>query len=224
MRELSAYFSPLLDAWEKSIVEGEGVFTVEEKTSRREWAGNLDHYIVCFWLVGLAILLEVSEEIWLRLVILVANEGNDTLLDRLIATRQLNRKIGKSLCHPEPYKRLLGVIDEGKEKQPVALLSFVEKWYAGLSREAVGNMPAMYRRPYWYNFGTNNLEGGAFFGYWCFEAAAIAKAFGIDDSKCRGHENYPGDMLRLDSQTINLSSKDPLFEKVGWFEKIFRFK
>jgi hypothetical protein len=149
LRELCAYFPPLLSAWEKSIVEGEAILTEMQKTSRREWAGNLDHYIVCFWLVGLAIMLDVSEEIWSRLVILVANEGNDILLDRLIATRQPNRKIGKVLCHPKPYKSLLAVIDEGKDKQPIALLNFVKIWYPDLSRDALGKLPAMYRHPYW---------------------------------------------------------------------------
>lgn len=168
-------------------------------------------------------MLNVSEENWSRLVTLVANEGNDTLLDRLIATRQLNRKIGKSLCHPKPYQSLLAVLNEGKEKQPIALFNFVEIWYRDLSRSARGKLPEMYRHPYWYDFGTKNLEGGAFFGYWCIEAAAIAKAFGIDDSECRTHENYPGDMLRLDSQTSHLPPKDPAFKKVGWYKKIFRF-
>jgi hypothetical protein len=223
LRELSAYFTPLLNAWEKSIVEGEEIFTEMQKISRREWAGNLDHYIICFWLVGLAIMLDVSAEVWSRLVILVANEGNDILLDRLIATRQVNRKIGKSLCHPKPYKSLLAVIDEGQTKQPGALLKFVENWYPSLSREAMGKLPAMYRHPYWYDFGTKNLEGGAFFGYWCFEAAAIAKAFGIDDSECHAQENYPGDMLHLNGPTTHLSPKDPIFAKARWYKKMFRF-
>ena len=105
--ELSTYFSPMLDVWEKSETLGEKVFTKEQQQSRNSWATNLDNYIINFWLVGLALTLEVPDKIWTRLVTLVGNEGEDELLDRIIASRQPSRKIGKVLCHPKPYKQLL---------------------------------------------------------------------------------------------------------------------
>ncbi|MBU9181721.1 DUF1910 domain-containing protein [Burkholderia multivorans] len=48
---LAEYFPGLLDAWEESVAAGEGIFTPEQKASRRSWVTNLDFYIISFWLV-----------------------------------------------------------------------------------------------------------------------------------------------------------------------------
>lgn len=201
IKELAQYFPPLLDAWEKSERLGRDVFTEQQQYTRHAWKVNLDHYIVCFWLVGLALALDIPDEQWQRLLALIGNEGEDALLDRVIASRQRGRKIGEALCHPKPYQRLLNAIDSSVEQQPCLLAEFVTNWYRELNRPAKpGNAPttAMYERPYWYTYGDKNFEGGAYFGRWCVEAVAVVKAFGLDDSLCLGHEHYPGDLLRPD--------------------------
>ncbi|AHE49636.1 hypothetical protein AH4AK4_2186 [Aeromonas hydrophila 4AK4] len=201
IKELAQYFPPLLDAWEESERLGRDVFTEQQQYTRHAWKVNLDHYIVCFWLVGLALALDIPDEQWQRLLALIGNEGEDALLDRVIASRQQGRKIGEALCHPKPYQRLLNAIDAPVEQQPRLLVEFVENWYRELDRPAKpGNAPAtaMYERPYWYTYGYKNFEGGAYFGRWCVEAVAAVKAFGLDDSLCLGHEHYPGDLLRPD--------------------------
>lgn len=136
-------------------------------------------------------------------MVLIGNEGEDELLDRVIASRQPMRRIGTKLCHPQPYQRLLDAINAPKENQPKLLLTFVEKWYKGLDRppkKGLSEQTAMYDRPYWYKYHT--LEGG-YFGYWCVEAAAAAKAFGLDDTLCLGHPHYPGDLLRPDGPSTH---------------------
>ena len=193
---LSAHFEPMLDAWEESNRLHLAFRPIEELDERRDWSTNLDHYIVCFWLVGLALSLELDDSQWQRLLRLIGNEGNDMLLDRIIATRQSDRLIGSELCHPKPYARLLKVIDAPKNEQPLLLRAFVENWYPELDRKSKPGSPAMYRRPYWYTYGDQNMEGGAYFGRWCIEAVAAVKAFGIDDSCCLGMDHYPGDLLR----------------------------
>lgn len=193
---LSSYFEPMLDAWEESNRLHMAFMTVEGLNERYDWSTNLDHYIVCFWLVGLALSLELDDSQWQRLLRLIGNEGNDILLDRIIATRQSDRLIGSELCHPKPYARLLKVIDAAKNEQPLLLRAFVENWYPELDRKSKPGSPAMYRRPYWYTYGDQNMEGGAYFGRWCIEAVAAVKAFGIDDSCCLGVDHYPGDLLR----------------------------
>lgn len=40
---------------------------------------------------------------------------------------------------------------------------------------------------------TNHNEAG-FIGYWAYEAAAVAKVAGIDDSSLKGHRHYPYDL------------------------------
>lgn len=206
LSEIAQHFGPSLDAWEEAEVLGRKVWTFEQQYTRHAWQVNFDHYILCFWLVGLALSLEVPDEQWSRLVALLGNDGEDALLDRVIATRTFGRKIGSSLCFEKPYGRLLAAVDASTERQPGLLRDFVERWYeeigtigrAGRAKQAVP-----YVHPYWYKFGNDNFEGGAYFGRWCVEAVAAVKAFGIDDSLCLGHEHYPGDLLRPEGPTTH---------------------
>ncbi|WP_374411184.1 PoNi-like cognate immunity protein [Hydrogenophaga sp.] len=204
--ELSVYFPPLLDAWEQSEALGQSVWTEQQQYTRHAWAVNLDHYIVCFWLVGLALSLNIPDDQWNRLTALVGNDGEDELLDRVIASRTPGRKIGTKLCHPKPYQRLLKGVNAPPEQQAQLLQDFVQHWYQDLNRPpkpGLSEMTAMYDRPYWYTYGNRNFEGGAYFGRWCVEAVAAVKAFGIDDSLCLGHEHYPGDLLRPDGPSTH---------------------
>jgi len=199
--ELAEYILPLLEAWEEAEGFGKDVWTEQQQYTRHAWKVNLDHYINCFWLVGLALAFDIPDEQWNRLLVLIGNEGEDALLDRVIASRQQGRRIGTELCHPEPYARLLGAVLAPRNKQSELLKSFVDHWYAGLDRQTTRAMPAIYTRPYWYKY--HELEGG-YFGYWCIEAVAAVKAFGMDDSLCLGHPNYPGDLLRPEGPTTHL--------------------
>lgn len=232
---LIQYFPPLLDAWEESESLGKSVWTDQQQYTRNAWVVNLDHYVVCFWLVGLALALEIPDDQWQRLIALIGNEGEDTLLDRVIAYRQPGRKIGAKLCHPKPYQRLLDAVNAPKAEQAKLPLTFVDKWYVELDRPGRPGMPAMYERPYWYRYGEENFEGGAYFGRWCVEAVAAVKAFGIDDSLCLGHPNYPGDLLRPDGPTTHPSrptqertnetadpcKEDAVKQKSSWVSRLF---
>lgn len=198
VRELAQYFGPMLDAWEEAERLGKDVWTAQQQYTRHAWRINLDHYIRCFWLVGLALALQVPASQWSRLIALIGNEGEDELLDRVIATRQPGRRIGTGLCHPQPYQRLLDTINAPLGEQPACLKSFVEHWYRELDRppkKGLSRMTAIYERPYWYEY---HLTEGGYFGYWCIEAVAAVKAFGIDDGSCLGLPHYPGDLLRPD--------------------------
>lgn len=204
--ELAQYFPPLLDAWEESERLGQSVWTEQQQYTRHAWAVNLDHYIVCFWLAGLALALEIPDDQWQRLLALIGNEGEDELLDRVIAQRQPSRKVGDKLCHPKPYQRLLDVINAPQDKQAQMLFTFVDKWYKELNRppkKGLSEDTAMYDRPYWYTLGNRQLEDSGYFGRWCIEAVATVKAFGMDDSLCLGHEYYPGDLLRSDDPSTH---------------------
>ncbi|CAE6854776.1 hypothetical protein R69746_07524 [Paraburkholderia aspalathi] len=206
VRELAQYFPKLLDAWEESERLGVGVFTPEQQVSRHSWITNLDHYIVCFWLTGFALALDIPDDQWRRLVALMGNEGEDALLDRIIASRDHDRRIGTELRHPKPYRRLLDAVNASPADQARMLRLFVENWYAELDRPPKkGGVTAIYDRPYWYGF-SENIEGGAYFGFWCVEAVAAVKAFNLDDTRCLGLPHYPGDLLRPDGPTTHASA------------------
>lgn len=198
IHELAQYFPPMLDAWEKSVRLGKDIWDKQTQFTRNAWEANFDQYIYCFWLVGLALALEIPNDQWQRLLTLINNDGEDELLDLIIASRSPSRKIGSKLCHTKPYQRLLDAINAPKEQQAEKLKIFVEKWYTELIRQPKKEQPkeveALFsKRPYWYK---DHEIDGAYFGYWCIEAVAAVKAFGLDDSLCLGHPNYPGDLLR----------------------------
>jgi hypothetical protein len=225
---LEEYFGPLIESWEEAERLGKAIWTDQQQYTRHAWKVNLDHYINCFWLVGLALTLNIPDDSWNRLIALIGNEGEDALLDRVIASRQPMRPMGTKLCHPKPYQRLLDAVLAAPDQQAKQLRSFVDHWYAELDRPATKTMPAMYARPYWYKY--HELEGG-YFGYWCIEAVAAVKAFGLDDSLCVGQPNYPGDLLRPDGPTTHGVIESfpameetplPTHSKRGLFSRLFR--
>ncbi|MBV6323876.1 PoNe immunity protein domain-containing protein [Duganella violaceipulchra] len=195
IRELARHFFGILDAWELSNRLTKKVYEEHHLKNCRDWTfdlANLNHYNLCFWLVGLALTLGIQDDQWNRLVMLIDAAGQDELLDRVMATRQIDRTIGTRLLHPKPYARLLKAIDASEDQRPKFLREFVDNWYPELARKGKDEL-------WWYIYGDpvkHPLEKGSYFGRWCIEAAVVAKVFDIDDTLCLGHEHYPGDLLR----------------------------
>jgi len=235
--ELKQYFEPLLYYWELSEAEGRKVWENRVFYTRKTWKINLDTYIKCFWLTGLALILGIPDDQWQRLLNLMGNEGEDELLDRVIASRQKNRKIGTRICHPMPYQRLLDAVNAPKEEQAQMLFVFVKNWYKELKHPPPKDLPKdmpKYDHPYWYNYWSEGMEqthpqNGFYFGYWCIEAVAAVKAFDLDDSKCQGHRNYPGDFLHPNGASTHPQRETtcipvepiPPPKKPGFFAKLF---
>lgn len=194
--DLAHHFPGLLESWEEAERLGEKVWSEQEQCLRHDWALNLHHYINCFWLTGLALMLEIPDSQWRRLLALINNEGKDELLDRVIATRRAGRPIGSDLCFPKAYQQLLEVVEAAEDKQPSMLRAYVDGWYAGLKNAGARSADPYLRTPYWYTYGDHNFKGGAYFGRWCIEAAVVAKVFDIDDTLCLDHPHYPGDLVK----------------------------
>ncbi|WP_256219556.1 PoNe immunity protein domain-containing protein [Pseudomonas sp. PAMC 26793] len=126
---MAHYFPGLLEAREEAERLGAAVWTAEQQFTWHYWRFNYDHYIICFWLVGLALALEIPNEQWHRLLALIDNDGEDLLLDRIIVSRSPDRKIGTVLLYPKPYGRLLKAVDAPADSQAPLLKAFVEHWY-----------------------------------------------------------------------------------------------
>lgn len=234
IRQLGQYFPPLLDAWEEANRLGKEVATAEQQYTRRAWVVNFDHYIVCFWLVGFALALDVPDDQWQRLIRLVGNEGEDALLDRVIATRSPTRKIGTELCFAKPYARLLAAVTAPADEQAAKLREFLDHWYpelAAVGKSGRAKQASSYVYPYWYKLGDKKLDDSGYFGRWCVEAVAVVKAFHLDDSLCLGHQYYPGDLLRpdgpsthpvrsFDSETV-VRSPEVAKRKAGLLARLF---
>ncbi len=233
--ELSQHFTGLLDAWELSNkLADELKATLQPNqgfdhrhllmpalisndprahNDPRSWTfslSNFNHYHWCFQLISLALLLDIEEDSWQRLLVLVGGEQEDKLLDMVIASRQKERKIGDKLLHKKPYGRLLKAIESSKEKQPELLFEFVDNWYDELYRKREDE------NPWWYMKGVpieKILEMGNYFGYWCVESAVCVKIFNLDDSLCLKHSHYPKDFLHED-EPIKKSIWQNIKEKI----------
>ena len=205
--EMGKSFEGLLDAWELSNKLATEICEEHHLKKCRDWTfdlANLNHYNWCFWLVGLAIVLDIPDEAWRRLLALVETQGKDILLDSIIASREPKWQIGAILLHRKPYARLKKAIDAPKEKQAVLLREFVDHWYAELARKGKEEL-------WWHvfcDFDKHPLKSGSYFGCWCIEAVAAVKAFGLDDSLCLGNEHYPGDLLRPDQPSTHTASEN----------------
>lgn len=225
--ELAQHFPGLLDAWELSNRLSDEICKEHHLPTCRDWdfsLSNLNHYNWCFWLVGLALALEIPQAQWQRLLALVGGEGEDRLLDRVIASRQPGWRVGAQVLHAKPYARLLKAVDAPPAQQAALLLEFVEHWYAELKRPAPKNRKAPTIEPLWYIWGDpekHPLEKGSYFGRWCIEAVAAVKAFGLDDSLCLGHEHYPGDLLRPHGPSTHPQREQP---QASWFSRLFTKK
>jgi hypothetical protein len=224
IRELAQHFPGLLDAWELSNRLSDEVCAEHQLQSCRDWdfsLDNLNHYNWCFWLIGLALVLEIPDDQWQRLLALVGGEGADELLDQVIASRQPGRRIGSALLHAKPYGRLLKAVKAPQPQQAALLREFVDHWYVELKRPAPKNRKAPTVEPFWYVYGDpekHPLEMGSYFGRWCIEAVAAAKAFSLDDGLCLGHEHYPGDLLRPNGPSTHPLLEEP---KASWVVRLF---
>lgn len=215
--DLTQHFPGVLDAWELSNRLSDQICAEHNLKTCRDWTfelANLNHYNWCFWLIGLALALEIPDDQWQRLLALIGGEGEDVLLDRIIAHRQPARVTGRKLLHPKPYARLLKAIDAPSEQQAALLREFVDHWYTELARKGKEEL-------WWYTYGDpvkHPLEMGSYFGRWCIEAVAAVKAFGLDDSLCLGHEHYPGDLLRPNGPSTHPPRPEP---RKSLFAKLF---
>lgn len=204
--ELGEYLPQIVDAWEKSNQSANAVCEAGGISSCRDWefsVSDFRHYNWTMWLVSFGLTLSVDDQTWQRLLALVGAEGEDVLLDRLIASRSPDRRIGATLCHKKPYGRLLAAIEAAPADRPALLLDFVSNWYPELKRTGQ-------QRLWWYDWcdvEKTPLEMGNYFGCWCFEAAAAAKVFGIDDHLCLGQPQYPGDIIRPDGPSTHQSTQ-----------------
>lgn len=217
--ELVQHLPPLIDAWEQAWALGDEAWSAEERQARHAWSAHLDNYVRAFWIVGLAQVLGLDDPHWQRLLVLVGNEGEDALLDRVIATRQPGRRIGASLCHPAPYAGLLEAVTAPPAQRPALLARFVKGWYAGLERRpARGMSPSTVAQRAWWH-GNDDTEG-AYFGYWCVEAVAVARAFDIDDSACLGLRHYPGDLVRPDGAGTHGTPGPAVAPAASWASRL----
>ena len=120
----------------------------------------LDQYVVSLWLVSLALLLGCSDTELGRMVSLLENEGRDAIYECIVGLRLRSRKQTTHVLHPDPYGVLWAALQAKDARARESLmLRFLSNYYESM------------KLAYWHD--THKREDPSFFGYWCFELAAL---------------------------------------------------
>lgn len=180
--ELKNFLPELVAAWETAFNAEAAAFTEAEMAGRKRFDRNLDIYVICLWLVSLALCLKVDDALFARILTLCGNEGADWLFELLAGARVKGRQSAPALCYPKTYGLLKFAVEAQNPPERERLMkAFLQRWYASLSKT------------YWHD-NHKGPDGGGYFGYWCFEAAGVVAACGFDDRALRDLPHYPKDL------------------------------
>ena len=177
VEKLRDTFYLVITAWEKQ----------REVDTSQVYAGHfrddVSNYIQAMWLVSWASLLRIEKALVSRLLACVKNEGQDLLFEQLVAriTPDVARSSAKKLLYPKAYQPLYDALNAPTDQQAGLMRQFLHNWYKRLSNAD------------WHD-AHKGPGGGGFDGYWCWEAAGVALAFGIDDTSFREMPYYPKDL------------------------------
>lgn len=144
----------------------------------------IDDYEQSLWMVSLAILLDADAAMFNRVLACNGNEGKDKLYERIVSMRVPGRPSGTKVIFPKPFQTLYEATVVNESEAPKLVSAYLKTWYPSMGQLGV----------YWHD-NHKGPQGGGFFGYWSLEAAAVVKAFGIDDSEFRDARYYPKDFV-----------------------------
>ncbi len=132
----------------------------------------------------------------LRALLDPAYAGEDTIYEDLMAFDVEGRVDLDEWYHAEPYNELVNAMYLDASDNATALNTYCNTWY-----KAFEYVP-------WHNSHLR-IEGteGDYFGYWAFEAGAVAFLYDIDDREI-DHMVYPRDLVEWARANRALSEED----------------
>jgi len=149
-----------------------------------KWKGfkiSYGGYDTMIWMVSLGVLCNIDLVDFKRITAIIKRDGaKDKLLDFIIHSKQADWPIqSDSYIQKYPYKSL----NPDSLSNASQIKRYLDKdWYQGHSDA------------YWHGIHKNTKVNN-FFGYWSWEAAAIAKIKAIDDSELKDQLYYPYDAV-----------------------------
>jgi len=143
------------------------------------WDGEIYEDNLCF--ASLAYLLGLDDTLLNRIRNkLKESDTYDYLIDFVLLGFN-DSQDNSNISFPRPYKQLLKSIN-GKDKN--TFKKYLRGWYKGCQESS------------WYD--THKIEDdNLYFGYWCFEAGAVAKRLGFEDDDIQNEQYYPYDMVHF---------------------------
>ncbi len=148
---------------------------------------TIDHYVRYVGLLSLTILLH-RQDLIPRVHALIAGSGfdkEDALVEELLTRYLPDRPYLDEWFHDEPYRYLLdATAGDTPDEKLGDLKTYLKKWYGGMKGTG------------WYGAhkGITDEGMGGYFGYWAWEAGAIAYLHNIDDSTIDSI-HYPKDLV-----------------------------
>ena len=148
---------------------------------------EIAQYERCVQLIGLCYLLH-RRDLLPRIAALqdATYSGTDTLYEDLLAWELEGRHDVDAWYHDKPYRDLINSMYRDSDGERIAdIKTYCKAWY-----------PAMSAAP-WHDSHLRVTDtDGDFFGYWAFEAGAVAYLLDLDDSSI-DHMVYPKDLVRF---------------------------
>lgn len=145
-----------------------------------------DSVITMYWIYSIAILLNVGQEYFLHLEKIISDfHIHDALLNFFRSyIFEKTIKIDGEFIPKLPYPLLRNIINS--ENKKALLEAYIKnEWYKGSANKC----------QYWYDNHKEYMN--IYFGYWSFEAGAVAKILGIDDSELKYAPYYPYDLVHF---------------------------
>ena len=162
------------------------VLPLKEQKQRIGWEEiRKDHMRNLFlkWL-SFAYCLDMGEVYYKQVLDLIANQGQDALLDEIaVQLGDTERPVSESLLYKTRFNKLYKVIQAAPDKRPKLMLAYLDAWYK------------LEGSPQYHVMSNDSYEG-----YWSWEAALVTKLYGIDDSLFIDHEYYPKDLVHWSEQ------------------------
>ena len=172
-----------------------------EHAPYQQWTRQqtVSRFVEFFWLASWARLLDdtASQQRLRRETAAIGH--NDSLLDAVLSDdppAALSTETRRSVA---PEKKYAGLVEAAVLAQGGDGPGAAERFRRYVSAEWYRSFQSA---DWWGNHKRlNDLDTCSYKGYWAYEAAAVAHAFGIDDSALEGHKYYPWDLAHADNPT-----------------------
>ena len=154
---------------------------LKEQKNRIGWEEIRQDYMRNIFLkwFAFAYCLDMGEVYYKQVLDLIANQGQDALLDEIaVQLGDTDRPVSESLLYKTRFNKLYKVIQATPDKRPKLMLAYLDAWYK-LEGSPENHL----------------MDNDSYRGYWSWEAALVTKLYDIDDSLFIDHEYYPKDLV-----------------------------
>ena len=148
-----------------------------------------DSYRELLRLISLGVLLGEHDQLRRIAKLIVYIRDADTIIEELLLPFVPDPIEINNLYHLEPYQDLVGAAWQDGEESTKCMANFLGRWYK------------FFEGAFWHDahlrFGQlrDDPDWANYYGYWAWEAGAIAYLYELDDSAYRDHILYPKDLV-----------------------------